>query len=435
MSAYLSDADYQAYLHKHANWNFWVNVLDLTFYNLAISFIYGATVLSLYASYLTDSAVLIGLIPAVQGVMFLLPQLLLARQTQALPRKKPLLARISILERLPYSIIALSIFLWPNAPRELAYVVLIVCLVVATGSGGLLGPGWKAMLAKVIPVQRRGAMFGLSTALGGVLGLAGAAASRYILARYAYPTSYAICFGLCFFFQLCSYTCLLLNREPAREPDVSALSARDYWRRLPGMLRGHPNFCRYLMGHALLTFGMMGTALYIVYARRTMGITDGMAGNLTMAALFGQALSTPIMGRLADKRGNKWLQERAGPISAAAILLVALAPSEIWLYPAFMLLNVAGHAMSIAGMGITMEFSSEDEIPTYTAMAGTILGVPTLLAPLVGGWLADAGGFGLLFGVALVFSVSGFIVIRLAVKEPRQATPALVSAASAIDGV
>jgi hypothetical protein len=96
MPEYLSDDQYRAFLDKNQNWNYWVNVLDLTFYNLAVSFIYGATVLSLYASYLTDSAILIGLIPALQGVMFLLPQLLLARKTQTLPRMKPLLARISV---------------------------------------------------------------------------------------------------------------------------------------------------------------------------------------------------------------------------------------------------------------------------------------------------------------------------------------------------
>jgi MFS family permease len=419
MSGYLSEGDYQAYLKKHENWNFWVNVLDLTFYHTATSFIYGATVLSLYASYLTDSAVLIGLIPALQGVMFLLPQMLLARRTQTLPRMKPLLAKISIFERLPYSIVALSIFLLPNAPRGAAYAILLLSLVMATGSGGLIGPAWKAMLAKVVPVRRRGIMFGTSSALGGVLGFGGATVSRYILATYGYPVSFGISFALCFLFQAVSYLCLILNREPARAPEAAPLSAGDYWRRIPGMLRGHPNFVRYLIGNALLTLGTMGTALYIVYARRTFGISDAMAGNLTMAALLGQSLSAPIMGRLADRRGNKWLLQSAGLISGAAIMTVAFAPSAIWLYPAFMLVNVAAQASSISGMGITMEFSSQDEIPTFTALAGTISGVPMLLAPLVGGSLVDAGGFGLLFGVALTLALAGFAMMRLAVKEPR----------------
>jgi len=70
-------------------------------------------------------------------------------------------------------------------------------------------------------------------------------------------------------------------------------------------------------------------------------------------------------------------------------------------------------------MGITMEFSAPDEIPTFTAIAGTISGIPTLLAPLLGGTLVDLGGFGLLFACALVFALAGFVFIRFAVREPR----------------
>jgi len=419
MTRYPSDNEYQTAIERNQNWNFWVNVLDLTFYNLAMSFIYGATVLSLYASYLTESALLIGLIPALQSVMFLLPQLLLARRIQTLSRMKPMLTRISIFERLPYAVVALSIFLWPGAPRTAAYGILLLSMVVATGSGGLGAPAWKAMLAKVIPVERRGTMFGLSSALGGLFGIGGAALSRHILATYGYPLSFGISFALCAAFQVVSYTCLLLNREPARAPQAAPLGAAAYWRSLPGMLRGHPNFVRYLVGTGLLTFGTMGTALYIVYARRAFGVSDAVAANLTMVALIGQSLCAPLFGRLADRRGNKWLLQLGGLIHAAAIATVALAPNELWLYPAFLLVNAGVQASSISGMGITMEFSAPDEIPTFTAIAGTISGIPTLLAPLLGGTLVDLGGFGLLFACALVFALAGFVFIRFAVREPR----------------
>lgn len=416
----MADQAYQRYLRKHENWNFWVNVLDLTFYNLATSFIYGATVLSLYASYLTDSAILIGLIPAVQGIMFLLPQLLLAQRTQALPRKKPLVVRISVLERLPYLVVGLTILLWPEAPRSLAYLVLILSLVTATGAGGLAGPAWKTMLAKVVPVQRRGKLLGLSSALGGLLGLAGAAVSRHVLATYAYPTSFAICFLLCFLFQVCSYAALCMNREPARAPvAVAASGGRAYWRQLPAILRGNANFRRYLAGYALLTLGAMGTALYIVYARRELQVSDAFAANLTMAALLGQIISTPVMGRLADQRGNKWLLELGAVLGAGAVLLILLARSPLALYPAFVLVNAAAATISLASMGITMEFCAEDELPTYTALAGTLSGIPVLVAPLLGGWLADAAGFGALFGVGIFFFVSGWGVMRWGVREPR----------------
>ena len=199
------------------------------------------------------------------------------------------------------------------------------------------------------------------------------------------------------------------------------------------MLRENPNFCRYLIGHALLVLGMMGTALYIVYARKVFGISDAFAGNLTMAALLGQSLSTPLMGHLADIRGNKWLFELAALVSIGAIALIILANSVIWLYPAFMLVNAAAADMGIAGMGITMEFSSEDELPTFTALAGTLSGIPVLLAPILGGWLADTGGYGLLFGVGLGFSLAGLGTMRWAVNEPRQEISLAQEAAGSVE--
>lgn len=433
----MTDDVYQRYLRKHENWNYWVNVLDLTFFNLAMSFIYGATVLSLYASYLTDSAILIGVIPAVQGVMFMLPQLLTAQRTQKLAHKKSLVVRISVMERLPYLVIGLSILLWPEAPRTLGYMVLILSLMIATGSGGLAGPAWKTMLAKVVPVRRRGSMFGVSSALGGVLGLGGAALSRHVLSAYAYPISFAICFLLCFLFQVCSYVCVALNREPAREPKAVAPSPRAYWRQLPRILRGNPNFCRYLVGNALLTFGAMGTALYIVYGRRTLDISDAFAANLTMAVLLGQIVATPLMGRLADLRGNKWLTELGALLGAGSVLLILLARSPMALYPAFFLFSAGRATTHLANMGITMEFCSEDELPTFTALAGTLSGIPVLLAPLVGGWLADTAGFAALFVVGIAFFFVGWAMMRWGVREPRHEIslePPAVSSVELVEG-
>ena len=94
-------AEYEDFIRRNYRWNFFANVADLTWVNLARSFIFSSTILTLYASYLTSSAVLIGLIPAVQQVGFLLPQLLTARYAETLSRKKPFVVKASVWERLP----------------------------------------------------------------------------------------------------------------------------------------------------------------------------------------------------------------------------------------------------------------------------------------------------------------------------------------------
>jgi MFS family permease len=411
--------DYESYIRKNETWNFAVNLLDLTFYNLALSFIFGSTVLSLYTSYLTSSAMLIGLIPAIQGIGFSLPQLLMARRAARAPRKKPLLLKISVMERLPYLFVALGIFLWPDAPPGLSFGVLALSLAIATGSGGLGAPAWQSMLAKVIPVERRGLLFGLSSTTGGALGIAGAVLSRHVLAEYPYPTSFGICFFLCFVSQAISWICLSLNREPAREVDKDVPSAREYWRRLPSVLRGHPNFARYLTGRALIVMGGMGTAFYVLYARQTFGITDAFAANLTMAALLGGIVSSPLLGWSADRRGHKWLTELSTLLNIACVLFVLYAPNTMLLYPAFMLVNASQAGMFVASTSIIMEFSDADDIPTFSALSGTIMAAPVLLAPILGGWLVDTAGYHTLLITALLFSGLGWAFMRWGVREPR----------------
>ncbi len=410
---------YQAHIRKHQTWNFTANFLDLTFFNLAMSFIYGATVLSLYASHLTSSAVLIGLIPAIQSVGFSIPQLLLAHMAERLPRKKPLIMKISVMERLPYLVVGLGILLWPGAPRWLAYLVLSLNLTVATAAGGLAAPAWKAMLAKVVPLQKRGLLFGGSQALGGVLGMAGAAVSSRILDNYPYPISFGICFLFCFVFHALSYVSLTLNREPALEPVKEALPLKDYWHNLPNVLKGNPNFVRYLVGRALIALGGMGAFFYIVYARRAFGATDAFAGNLTIAALFSVTACTPLLGALADRLGHKWLTELCTLIAAAAGVLTLIAPSLGWLYAVFMLMSAASAGMMVANTSMTMEFSTLDDLPTFTALADTLLTVPVLLAPILGGWLVDWLGFQVMFVAALLLSLMGWAAMRWGVREPR----------------
>jgi len=413
-----AEAEYEAYVRKHETWNFATNLLDLTFFNFSNSFIFGATVLSLYAAHLTDSAVLVGLIPAIQQVAHHLPQLLLARYVETLPRKKPLLLRISVMERLPYLFVALLALLWPGAPRWLAYTVLALSLALATGAGGLGSPAWQNMLAKVIRPERRGIFFGLSNATGGLLGIAGAAISRHILGTRAYPTSFGLCFLLAFGAQVISWVALAGNREPARKPSKVSLPAKEYFRRLPDVLRGNPNFARYLVGRALIILGTMATAFYVIYARDAFAVDDAFAGALTMVALGSQTLFTPLLGVLADRKGHKWATEVCTALGVGAAALALVAPSAAWLYGVFVLMNVSTAGLMVANMSMIMTFAAPDDLPTYIGLSNTLLAVPILVAPVLGGWIVDLLGFQALFWVSLSLGALGLATMRWAVQEP-----------------
>jgi len=418
MSSLLSECEYNEYVRKNEKWNFIANLADLTFYNLAASFIFGSTVLSLYADHLTDSAVLIGLIPAIQQVAHYLPQLVLARQFERLPRKKPAIVKISVMERLPYLFVALVALLWPGAPAWLAYTVLALSLALAMGSGGLGAPAWQNMLAKVIRPERRGRLFGLAQTTGGLLGLGGAAITRRVLSTYAYPTSFGICFLLAFGAQVLSWVALSQNREPARDPKKAEISAKEYLRRLPDVLRTNHNFAWYLVARMLIILGTMGTSFYVIYAREAFGVSDAFAADLTMVALVSQMVFSALLGWFGDQRGHKKTTEICTLMGASAAVAALLATSPAWFYLVFLLMSASTAGLSVASLSMIMSFSEPDDLPTYVGLSNTLLGIPIFLAPILGGWLVDSAGFRDLFWVALLVSLLGWGVMWLTVREP-----------------
>jgi MFS family permease len=246
----------------------------------------------------------------------------------------------------------------------------------------------------------------------------GAALSRQILARFPYPTSFGICFMLCFVFQVCSWIGLALNREPAVQPTIAPRTANNYWKRLQTLLRQNTNYSRYLVARTLLILGGMGSAFYVIYTRRVFATDNAFAANLTICALVSMTISAPILGRLADKLGHKLLTELCTIVAICGVLLALIAPSAAWFYTVFVVITIAGAGFGIASANMTMEFSVE-ELPTYTALADTLLAIPVLLSPIIGGWLVDTIGFQPTFAVAMAMYAIGWVVLHWLVHEPR----------------
>ncbi len=410
---------YDSYIRENGRWNFFANVADLSAVNLAKAFVFSTTILPIYASHLTSSSILIGLIPAILEVGFLLPQIFVARKVETFDRMKPFVVKVSIFERVPYLVLALSVFLWPGAPRWFAYGVLALSITVASGSGGVATPAWKTMLGKVIAPDSRGLLFSMGMGIGGFLGVGGAFLTRWILNRFDYPYSYGWCFALAFAGQALSWVFLTLNREPPRRMRSSRESFSDYFRRLPSVLKNDGNFFRYLIGQLFMILGTMAASFYVLYGAERLGVTEGFAATLTMVALVSQSAGTPLIGRLSDRFGHKLMSELSALMGIGGLVALLLAPTPAWLGVTFVLMNLGRAAMAVTRMSITMEFSPIEDLPTYTALAGTLLAVPTFVAPVLGGWFIGLFGYRTTFFIAIGTALAGFIISRKGVTDPR----------------
>ena len=413
------DAAFRAAIRRNGNWNFWVNIGDLAFVNLAGSFVFISTILPLYVSYLTDSRILIGLIPSIYVVASHVPQLLMAARAESLARKKPWIVRVSVLERVPWLILGLGILLWPAAPAWFSYAFLVVMLLLAQGAVGVASPAWRAMLANIIHPDRKGLMFGLGGAFGGLMGAAGAVLARHLLDTVAFPLSFGFCFLLAFAGQAISWTFLTLNREPPRPADRPRVRLGAYLRELPAVLRGDRNFARFLVSQVLMILGTLGVTFYVVYGREAFAINDAFAGSLTIVALISQALGTPLLGWWGDRFGHRSATAAAALLCAAAGLVMVVAPGAGWMYAAFALLAISDAGIKVARPSLTMDLGAGGRVPTYVALTTTLLAAPALAAPIIGGWLIEVVDFRPVFVAGVVLAVLGWLLLRTGVAEPR----------------
>ena len=97
-------------LRKHLKHNLVVNLLDGGFFGFALGFASFVTIIPLFVSTMTNSAVLIGLIPAIHAMGWQLPQLLTADQVSRQKRYKPMVLLMTTQERIPF--LGLAIVAW-----------------------------------------------------------------------------------------------------------------------------------------------------------------------------------------------------------------------------------------------------------------------------------------------------------------------------------
>jgi MFS family permease len=413
---------YETQIQRDLRWNFAVNVADGAFFWLALSFAAPSTIMPLYVSHLTDNALLIGLVTAINGAGWYLPQLLTANYVERMPVKKKLVINLGLFtERLPFVVMAASVFAFAGSRPDLALVFFFLTFTWHTLGAGIIAVAWQDMVAKVIPSRYRGRLLGLANAMGTTTGMLGSAVGAWILARYPFPTNYGICVSLLALFILASWGSLALTREPPLHSSKPVISLRQYAQRLPEILRRDRNFAAYLATRVMTAFAKMGIGFVAVYAVQRWKMSDSQAGLYTTVLLAGETAAYLGAGALGDKRGHKLVLELSLILLALAMLVSFLAPSPVWMYVGFAAMGTLIAADILSGIAITMEFSNPEDRPTYIGLANTVPGLFSAVAPLLGGLIALRASYTALFLTAALLSLATWGVLHWLVREPRHA--------------
>jgi MFS family permease len=399
---------------------------DQAFFSIGFSFVDPSSVLPVFVDQFTDSAPVIGSVTTILTGGWLLPQLIASRLTDERTRRRLYLV-LPMLGRTSFWATALGLAAglggYPTAMLTLFFVAYGLFAL----ADGFASVPWFDLLARAVPVSRRGRLLGTAQ-LAGSLGGAGAGALvSLVLAspRLGFPINYALIFTLASVLFLPSLVARTLIREPP-PTTVRNVDAGDRDRGSLIATLGDPVWRRVMACRLLVGMRAMATPFYVVHASREIGMSASVIGSFVAAGMLSRAAAAPLLGWVSERLGPRYVIG-AGSVAAIAgplfALVVDLAPNGglTRAYPfIYVTLGIVQGSMVLGFLNYVMEIAPSELRPSYIGLTNTIMAV-VMLAPILGGWLLEATSYSLLFAVTAAIVTSGFLVALT--LEPAAATP------------
>ncbi len=398
--------------------NYFVNVMDGALFGMGLGFTSFSTVIPLFVSTMTDSAILIGLITAVHVTGWQVPQLLTAQSISRMARYKPMVIWMTIQERVPFLGLAIIALFYRQLGPVPALILTFIMLLWQGIGAGLTANPWQNMIAKLIPSSALATFFGVQSSASNLLASGAAVIAGLVLERQPFPYNYITCFLLTSAAMVFSFFFIAATRESPHLVLTLQETASHTWHNMLDILRRDRNFDWFLLARMAVQMGTMAFSFYTVFAVERLAASSYIVGVLTSVLMVTQVASNLLLGWLADR----WNRKSVLVIGAVAITLSALiarfAPSIEWMVPVMILAAFANTTSWTVTMAITLEFGTQRERPTYVGMANTLIAPASILAPVLGGWLADSQGYPATFLLSATAGILAAGILFFLVKEP-----------------
>lgn len=399
--------------------NLLANIVDGSVYAFGIGFVSIQTIMPVMVKKISGSDVAVGLVPLIWTAGFNGPQIFIANATERLPFKMRLFLQTALTQRVPWLVLSLlSFFVLGRVSPSLESALFLISFALAAITGSLCFPVWFDVIAKLTPVELRGRLFAARNLLGGALGILAGVVVKFVLANVDYPASYGILFALAYLFMMVSYWSLTFLKEESSSAVSEQVHILEYYRNLPRILKAETNFRNYLIADGLLIAATMAGAFYPVYAIQKFSLNDSAAGIFTMVMMASMIFGNLFFGYLADRYGHKVNLVLSAASTAFSCFGAVLAPSAD-LY----VLVFAGMAFQIGLSGISRlsivaELCTEEERPTFVALANLVT-TPAVLFGLIAGGIASQFGYEVMFLIAGLLAAVSALWLVFRVEEPR----------------
>jgi MFS family permease len=409
----------QADIEKDFRHNFAVNLVDGSFFGLAMGFASAVTILPLFIANFTDSTILIGLIGSIHMIGSQLPQLLMVGRVANLRQYKSLAVVMTVHERLPF--IGLMLLALASPLLQSGWVILLCYLLFiwhSLGTGFAATP-YQSMIGKIFPERRRGIFLGAQMAGYSLLSGLGAILAGTWLQTLPQPYNYALCFFAASLALGVSWFFLAQAREPLHHVRQRSASNSVPWLRLRQIWEGDRNFRWFVLARVTAQLTLVTLSFLAIYATRDFDTGEQTLGVLTGLLFFMQIVGALVGGWLGDRAGHRIVLMGGAFLMALAAGLAGLAGEQAAFFAIYALAGAGSAILMTNVITMTMEFGTPEERPYYIGLANTLTAFAALIAPFLAGFAAESLGYSVMFAFTALAGIVTLGVLLL-VRDPRR---------------
>ena len=403
--------------------NFIIFLLDNILFTLGITIVGPTTIIPDFIRRLTSSEVLIGISSSLFDVGWTLPQLFISRIIVRSERKKWWF----ILPNIPVRFVILGFavitaVLGKNRP-EAILLAFLICYGIAAVGDGIVSVPWMVLAGTSLDSRWRARVFGLTSAIAGVLmlGISQLIGRALSSAGPAFPDNYALIFGASGVFFVISILPMLFVRElPGGKVAEKIPSMAEFLPHLGQVLRTDGPFRAMIITRMLTSLFAMASPFYIGFATVKLGLSSTVAvPTLLVMQTIGSVSGALIYTWLGAKNNLTYIRLALGtaaflPLSA----LIAGVVGPLPLYIGFFLSGLTVGNLFLGYINWVIGYTTPDQRPIYSGLFNTIAAMSSLVAPLIGGTIVQNIGYEVLFVVALVMVLSAFWVTLRYIRNP-----------------
>ncbi|QKG72822.1 MFS transporter [Erythrobacter mangrovi] len=410
---------HHAFMATNLKRNYRATLIHGVFGMTGFRLIYAPTIIPAYLYLLTGSAAAVGLGTALLQLGGTVSPILSGARVESRKRIMPYAIGVGSMMRV--MILILAVAAWTLDGSALLAVTLLSFLLLGFFSGAQR-VAFQMLMAKVIPIARRGRLQGVRNMLGGLIaaGLAWVA-GHYFIEQTWLGNGYATTFLLAF---VLTSIGLVALRMGLTEPDAPSLRPEMPLRqRLKqfGELLQHRDFRAFLFVHGFASISRVGLPFWTLYVGDRLGLDGRLIGSLSLAFLTADTLSNLAWGAIGDRYGFRLVY--LGSLASSLTGLALLVFGDGWLlHLAFVALGIGSSGWMMAALTLVLEFGAHEDIPMRLALLTTVEGAVSSVGPVLAGVAIAAMGYPPLIAVSVAALLASLALMQFKVREPRSSS-------------